>query len=50
MMGLIERSNKQIDDQRVCPEKITKIPLDFDDQKSLNSDFGKLFLLFLYKF
>uniref|UniRef100_A0A915MGQ3 Uncharacterized protein n=1 Tax=Meloidogyne javanica TaxID=6303 RepID=A0A915MGQ3_MELJA len=40
MMGLIERSNKQIDDQRVCPEKITKIPLDFDDQKSLNSDFA----------
>nr|CAD2181989.1 unnamed protein product [Meloidogyne enterolobii] len=39
MMNLIERSNKQIDDQRVCPEKITKIPLNFDDQ-SLNSDFA----------
>ncbi|CAK5073722.1 unnamed protein product [Meloidogyne enterolobii] len=38
MMCLIERSNKQLDDQRVCPEKIT-IPLNFDDQ-SLNSDFA----------
>nr|CAD2203598.1 unnamed protein product [Meloidogyne enterolobii] len=37
LMDLIERSNKQIDDQRVCPEKISKIPLNFDDSDFASS-------------